>query len=139
MFVIITRVAIYISGLENKNKYESSKIALLFSKIFPIRIYTLLHAFESIVEALLSPWLIDFFKRLTNWLWSNANKFFLTVKYSCNIECMLRLSQSHDRSHDFNTRVAKSWNIKGNKRAFQVRSGLILWSGQLWPVLPLFG
>ena len=47
----------YISGLENKNKYESTKIALLFFKIFPIKVYTLLHAFEPIVETLLPLWL----------------------------------------------------------------------------------
>lgn len=48
-----TRVAFYISGLENKNKYKSSKIALLFFKILPIKIYTHLYAFEPIGEALL--------------------------------------------------------------------------------------
>ena len=40
----ITRVGFYISGLF---------IALLFSKIFPIKITTLLHAFDAIVETLL--------------------------------------------------------------------------------------
>ena len=63
-----TRIAFYISGLENKINY--------FFKIFPIKIYTLLHAFEPIAEALLSLWLIDFFERLTNCVGSNANKFF---------------------------------------------------------------
>ena len=49
-----TSVAFYISELQNKNKYYSSKIALLFFKIFPpLRSYTLLHSFEPILEALL--------------------------------------------------------------------------------------
>ena len=45
------------SGLENKNKYLSSKIDLLFFKIFSIKINKLLHAFEPIVEAILPLWL----------------------------------------------------------------------------------
>ena len=68
-----TRVTFYISGLENKHKYQSSKIALLFFKIFPIQIYTLLNAFEPIVEVLLPLWLIDFFERLTNCVASNIS------------------------------------------------------------------
>ena len=48
LFYTSTSVVFYISGLENKNKYWSSKIALLLFKIFPIKIYTPLHAFEPI-------------------------------------------------------------------------------------------
>ena len=33
--------------------------------------------------------IIFFFEGLTNCVGSNANKFFFTVKCSCNIECML--------------------------------------------------
>ena len=66
----------YSIRLENKNKYQSSTIALLFFKLFPIEIYRLLHVFEPIVEVFSPLWLIDFFERLTNCVESNANKFF---------------------------------------------------------------
>ena len=63
------------------------KIALLYFKIFPIKIYTLLHAFEPIVEALLPIRLIDFFERLTNCIGSNAKKFF----WQSNIHAILNV------------------------------------------------
>ena len=49
--VYITRVAFYILELKNKNKYY---LLFVFQKIFPIKISTLLHAFEPIVL-----WLTD--------------------------------------------------------------------------------
>ena len=73
---LCTSVAFYISGLENKKK------------IFPIKIYTLLHAFEPIVEALL-PLFILIFLAIDKLCGIQSEQIFFTIKCSCNIECML--------------------------------------------------
>ena len=44
--------------------------------------------------------LIDFFERLTNCVGSNANKFVHAILNVCWCHKCLKLSQSHDRSHD---------------------------------------
>lgn len=60
-------------GLEKETKYWLSKILSLFSNIFLIRIYLLLHAFESVFEGgLLSLWL----KYLQNVNFECSNRFF---------------------------------------------------------------
>ena len=56
-----------------------------------VKIYTLLHEFEPIVEALLSLWLIEFFERLTNFVGSNANKFF----WQSNVHTIMNVCWFH--------------------------------------------
>ena len=69
-----TRAVFYILGLENKNKYWLSQLALLFFKICPIKIHTFLHAFKPIVEVLFF-WAIDKLRGI------QREQIFLTVKY----------------------------------------------------------
>ena len=58
-FRFYARAAFYISGLENKNKYSTSKIALLFFKIFSIKVYALLHRDRSFRSTRAFFWAID--------------------------------------------------------------------------------
>ena len=70
-----------------KNSNLSSKIALLFFKVFSFMIYILLHA---LYEFVCINRLLYLFEILSNYEGSNEKKFFFfTAKCSCNILYML--------------------------------------------------
>ena len=72
--------SIYILSLIMKNSNLSSKIALLFFKVFSFMIYTLLHAFEPCVIAFF-PFRLRHLKNMvfSNYVGFNENKYFLRL------------------------------------------------------------
>ena len=118
-----------------------TKIVLLLFKIFPIKFYTLLHGFESIVEALLPLWL----RYRQNMHSERINRFFRNLKtLTSHFILYVREEKPESRKKSFGVKpgLYGGWLINSMFSAFKnagVRADVWELALSWWRVIRLLG